>query len=219
MRKLFPLAAAFALTAASVLTAHAHAAFEVRTGMLDSYKAVMLIAHGSHALKSPAPLLEFVAGDDAHAGHHMSAMGGNTPTGGEPVTLGSLKISEAWTKAMLPGQPVGGGFLTIENTGTEADRLVSASTDLTPDLQIHEMKMEGDVMKMRQLVDGLEIPAGGKVELKPGGYHFMFMQLKAPFKPGDGVKIKLKFEKAGEVDITLPVGAADAKGAMQMPKG
>jgi periplasmic copper chaperone A len=88
----------------------------------------------------------------------------------QAVGTGALKITGAWAKAMLPGQPVGGGYLTIENTGAEADRLLSIASSASPDVQIHEMKMEGDVMKMRRLADGVEIPAGGKVELKPGGF-------------------------------------------------
>jgi periplasmic copper chaperone A len=135
------------------------------------------------------------------------------------IEIGTLKISSAWAKAMLPGQPVGGGYLTIENTGAEADKLKSVSSSASPDVQIHEMKMEGDVMKMRQLPDGLEIPAGGKVELKPGGYHLMFMAVPEPFKEGGMVKVMLKFEKAGDVELTLPVAAANVKGPGEMHGG
>jgi periplasmic copper chaperone A len=124
------------------------------------------------------------------------------------VEVGSLKISKAFAKAMLPGQPAGAGYLVIDNTGTEADRLVSATSEASPDVEIHEMKMEGDIMKMRELPEGLEIPAGGTVELKPGGYHLMFMKVPAPFKEGETLKVKLKFEKAGEAEVMLPVGKA-----------
>jgi periplasmic copper chaperone A len=163
-----------------------------------------------HALKFPAPVLEIVTNDaveaDGHAAH-MAQMMAQKPAmmSSQAIAIGALKITDAWTKAMLPGQLVGGGFLTVENTGTEADRLISATSDITPDLQIHEMKMEGDVMKMRQLVEGLELPAGARIELKPGGLHLMFMKMTSPFKEGDKVKIKLKFEKAGEVELELPV--------------
>lgn len=126
------------------------------------------------------------------------------------VEIGSLKITDAWTKAMLPGQPVGGGFLSIENTGAAADKLLSVSSEVSPDVQIHEMKMEGDVMKMRELEEGLEIPARAKVELTPGGLHLMFMEMKEPFKEGSEIKVKLNFEKAGEVEVMLPVGPANA---------
>jgi periplasmic copper chaperone A len=127
------------------------------------------------------------------------------------VELGPLKISKAFAKAMLPGQPAGAGYLVIENTGGEADRLVSATSQASPDVEIHEMKMEGDVMKMRQLAQGLDIPAGGMVELKPGGYHLMFMDVKTPFKEGETLKVELKFEKAGEVQIELPVMAGQGE--------
>ena len=142
-----------------------------------------------------------VTGSIAHQGHKH----------GEAIKVGSLEISEPFTRATLPGQPAGGGFLIIENKGSEADRLVSASSPLTPTVQIHEMKMEGDVMKMAELKDGIEIPAGGKVELKPGGYHIMFMGLKDGIKEGDAVKVKLVFAKAGEVEVELVAQAADEK--------
>jgi periplasmic copper chaperone A len=171
-----------------------------------------------HALKFPAPVLEIVADEAMDSGDHaahMAQMEAQRPatTSSEATTVGALKISDAWTRAMLPGQPVGGGYLTIENTGPQADRLVSATSDVTPDLQIHEMKMEGEIMKMRQLVEGLELPAGARIELKPGGYHLMFMKMTSPFKQGDKVKIKLKFEKAGEVELGLPVLPANTSAA------
>ena len=129
----------------------------------------------------------------------------------KPLVAGSLEISSAWIRATLAGQPAGGGFMTIENKGTEADRLLSAASPLTPMVQVHEMKMEGEVMKMAELENGLEIPAGGKVELKPGGYHIMFMDLQAQVKEGDVVHVTLKFEKAGTVEIDLPAMPADMK--------
>jgi periplasmic copper chaperone A len=138
---------------------------------------------------------------------------------GQAAETSALKITGAWAKAMLPGQPVGGGYLTIENMGAEADRLLTVTSSASPDVQIHEMKMEGDVMKMRKLADGLEIPAGGTVELKPGGFHLMLMSVAEPFKEGGMVKVTLKFEKAGEVGVTLPVAAADAKGPGHMNGG
>ena len=163
-----------------------------------------------HALKSPAPLLEIIAGADEHAGHNM-AMAAPSSAMSEPVMLGPLKISNGWIKAMLPGQPVGGGYLTVENTGNEADRLVSVHSSTSPDVEIHEMKIENDVMKMRQLTDGMEIPAGSKIELMPGGNHLMFMGVTTPFKQGDVVKVVLSFAKAGDVEIEFPVGAAGGK--------
>ncbi|SEP69287.1 hypothetical protein SAMN05428969_0489 [Devosia sp. YR412] len=131
------------------------------------------------------------------------------------IHLGPLNISGSFTRATLPNAPVGGGFLTIENTGTEADRLVSATSSAAKETQIHEMAMEGDVMKMRALADGLEIPAGETVTLAPGGFHLMFMGLNQAFVEGEKVTVTLTFEKAGTVDVELPVmtSAADAPAA------
>lgn len=128
------------------------------------------------------------------------------------IHLGPINISVPFTRATLPNAPVGGGFLTIENTGTEADRLISATSSVAGETQIHEMKMEGDVMKMRQLTDGLEIPAGETVELSPGGFHIMFLDLKQPFVEGETVTVTLTFEKAGTVEVPLPVMAPAADG-------
>lgn len=129
------------------------------------------------------------------------------------VHLGSLNLSHPFARATLPNAPVGGGFLTIENTGAEADRLVSVTSPAAADVQIHEMAMEGEVMKMRQLPDGLELPAGQTVELAPGGFHLMFMGLKQAFVEGETVPVTLVFEKAGTVDVDLAVQGIAADGA------
>jgi len=126
------------------------------------------------------------------------------------VRIGALEITGPFTRATLPNAPVGGGFLTIENTGEEDDRLVSATSGVAGETQIHEMAMEGDVMRMRQLADGLVIPAGETVVLEPGGFHLMFMGLNQAFIEGDTVAVTLTFEKAGTVELLLPVAAAAA---------
>ena len=133
------------------------------------------------------------------------------------VHLGSLNISAPFTRATLPNAPVGGGFVSIENTGAEADRLVSATSPAAKVVQIHEMAMEGDVMKMRELTDGLEIPAGETVTLSPGGLHLMFMSLNQAFVEGETVPVTLVFEKAGSVELELPVLGAAADAAHTMP--
>lgn len=124
-------------------------------------------------------------------------------------TLGNLEIGHPASKATLPGQPVGGGFMTITNKGGEADRLLAITApDVSDDVQLHEMAIENDVMKMRQLPDGIEIPAGATVELKSGGLHVMFMRIKHPFKEGETFKATLTFEKAGAVEVDFTIGAA-----------
>ncbi|MGB7286064.1 MAG: copper chaperone PCu(A)C [Salaquimonas sp.] len=119
--------------------------------------------------------------------------------------IGSLEIYYPQARATLPGAPVSGGYMTIKNAGDTSDRLVSASVDFAGKTEIHEMAMENDVMKMRQLVNGIEIPAGDKVILKPGGYHLMFMKLKEQLKEGEKRKAILIFEKAGTIEIEFVV--------------
>lgn len=121
--------------------------------------------------------------------------------------LGTLEISHPWTRATPATAQTGGGFLTITNKGTTADRLVAARSRASDRVEIHEMKMDGNVMRMRELEKGLEIPAGATVMLKPGGFHIMFMGLKAPFAKDAKVQVTLVFEKAGSLDVTLDVEA------------
>jgi hypothetical protein len=120
-------------------------------------------------------------------------------------TLGALKLGQPWARATAPSAPAGGGFLTVTNTGSTPDRLVSARSPAAGMVQIHEMKMEGNVMRMRELEHGLEIPAGGTVTLAPGGLHLMMMNLKEPLRQGTRVPVTLVFEKAGSIDVELDV--------------
>ena len=123
---------------------------------------------------------------------------------------GPLKIGHPWTRATPPGAKVGGGYLTIENTGSTADRLVSVSASFAGRTEIHEMAVTNGVMTMRPLEKGVEIAQGAKLEFKPGGYHLMFMELKQPLEQGKLQKAVLTFEKAGTVEVELkvePVGA------------
>lgn len=126
----------------------------------------------------------------------------------------TLTLKEAWTRATPPGATNGGGFLTITNTGAEADRLTGGSVSGVGKVEIHTMVMDGDVMKMRPLPDGLEVPAGETVTLKPGGDHVMFMQLENPFEEGQMLDVTLTFEKAGDMStmfMVQPVGASEPK--------
>lgn len=158
----------------------------------------------AHDLKSPAPTVTVTLGDasDPHAGH-----GGHIAADGS-AKVGDLEVTGGSVKAMLPGAKVGGGFLTIKNGGAADDRLVTVESPLAGRVEIHEMKMENDVMKMRKLEDGVALPAGETVELKSGGLHLMFMDVKTPFVEGNAVPVTLTFEKAGNVEATLPVGSA-----------
>lgn len=128
------------------------------------------------------------------------------------VSVGALKIENAFARPTPGGATVAVGYLTIVNSGSTPDRLVSATSDISAKTQIHEMKMDNGVMEMRELTDGLPIPAGATVALSPGGYHIMFVDLKHPVKPGDVIHTTLTFEKAGKVDV--PFKAAASMGAM-----
>lgn len=127
------------------------------------------------------------------------------------VMVGDIHLSGHWIRAMLPGQKVAGGFVTITNKGGAEDRLVSVSTPMAGRAEIHEMSIVDDVMTMRPLADGLPLPAGETVELKPGSYHLMFMAVEEPFKEGGMVPVVLTFEKAGNVELMLPVMPAGTK--------
>lgn len=125
---------------------------------------------------------------------------------------GDLEIGHPWSRATLPNAPVAGGYMTIENTGTTDDRLLGGSTPAAGKVEIHQMKMDGDVMTMRPVPDGLVIPAGEMVTLAPGGYHLMLMKPQKPFKEGERVPLTLTFEKAGEVKVELAVDKPNAMG-------
>jgi copper(I)-binding protein len=121
--------------------------------------------------------------------------------------LGALEIGQPWSRATPPTAPTAGGFLTITNAGATPDRLVAARTTAAEQAQVHQMKMEGNVMRMRELDHGLDVPAGATVALTPGGYHLMLIGLKAPLKTGMRVPVTLVFEKAGSIDVELDVQA------------
>ncbi len=156
-----------------------------------------------HSLDHPAPAVT-IAESSPHNGH-----GHHAPAAHEAaIVAGELEISAAWAKAMLPRQPAGGGYVTIANKGGEPDRLVAASSPAAGMVEVHTMEVVNDVMTMRPLEGGLEIPAGGSVELKPGGLHLMFMKVSEPFREGVSVPVTLEFEKAGTVQVNLPVRKA-----------
>ncbi len=126
-------------------------------------------------------------------------------------TSGSLRVIQPWARATAPGAASGGSFLKIENKGA-ADRLVSASGSVSDEVQLHSMRMDGNVMRMEKLDKGIEIPAGGSVELKPGGLHIMLIGLKRPLKEGERFPLTLRFEKAGELGIEVETGSLGAAG-------
>jgi copper(I)-binding protein len=123
----------------------------------------------------------------------------------EAIKAGALQIEAPWLRATPGGAKVAAGYLRITNTGSEADRLTGASMPLAPRGEVHEMSMQNGVMRMRELAQGLAISPGKTVELKPGGFHLMFPDLKGPLKEGQAVDVTLTFEKAGSVSVPFPV--------------
>jgi periplasmic copper chaperone A len=125
-----------------------------------------------------------------------------------------VTVKDAWVRATVPQQKATGAFMQI-TAATDA-RLVAASSSAVPLVEVHEMVMDNNVMKMRQ-IPALELPAGKRVELKPGGYHLMLLELKQQMKPGDTLPLTLVFEdKAGKresVDIKAEVRALNAAAA------
>ncbi|MEL6750600.1 MAG: copper chaperone PCu(A)C [Pseudomonadota bacterium] len=119
--------------------------------------------------------------------------------------VGDIALDHPVARATPPGAKVGGGYLMLVNSGDTTDRLIGGSADFAARVEIHEMAMENDVMKMRAIEGGLEIPAGGEAVLKPGGNHVMFMGLKEPLVEGEERKATLIFEKAGPVEIVFKV--------------
>ena len=119
-----------------------------------------------------------------------------------------MTIVHPYARATAPSQPTGVGYLKLVNKGA-ADRLLAASSPVAASVEMHSMRLEGDVMRMRE-VAAIEVPAGRTVELKPGGLHLMFVGLKAPFVAGQSFALKLKFERAGEVTVDVRVDAAGA---------
>ena len=132
----------------------------------------------------------------------------------EEIKAGDLAIDNPWSRATPAGAKVAAGYMTITNKGSAADRLIGGSTAAAGRVEVHEMAMKNGVMTMRPLTGGLPIEPGKTVTLAPGGYHMMFMDLKAPLKQGEKVPVTLEFEKAGKVNVTLDVQSVGAKSPM-----
>jgi copper(I)-binding protein len=140
--------------------------------------------------------------------------------------VGSIHISQPWSRATPKGAASGAGYMTLTNKGAVPDKVSCVSDDSSAQCQIHSMTMDGGVMKMRPVEGGLEIKPGESVTLKPGGYHMMFLNLNHPLAQGQMVKVTLKFDHAGTIDVEYPVlaigapaPAASAGGSMMQDSG
>ncbi|NLR72068.1 copper chaperone PCu(A)C [Novosphingobium sp. ERN07] len=128
---------------------------------------------------------------------------------------GVLSIQHPWSRETAVGQAVGGGFLTIANSGTRDDRLLSGTSPVAAEVQLHTMTMDGGVMRMRQVTDGIAVPAKGSVELKSGGYHLMFMGLRRQLRQGERIPVTLRFQRAGNVTVQFAVQPVGSTGPME----
>ncbi len=131
------------------------------------------------------------------------------PALAQEFKAGDVTIDKAWTRATPKGADAGAGYLVIHNNGATPDKLIGGSADFAA-VEVHEMKMENGVMKMRELKDGLNIPAHGAIRLAPGGHHVMFTHLTKPLDKGETVKATLTFEHGGSVAVEFPVEAVGA---------
>lgn len=169
------------------------------TGVAD-WAEVPASGNSTAGLKSPAAKLDVVA-----------------------QGVATVDVRDGWVRQSVAGQSGTGAFMKL--TAPSGTKLVGVSTPAAGNAEVHEMKMEGDVMKMRELAGGLDLPAGQTVELKPGGFHVMMTDLKGALAKGATVPMTLRFEDAKGVktalDVTLPVGApegADAAAAAHQHK-
>ena len=155
------------------------------------------------------------------AGPVMAQAPAKVPAAAPQIKAGDLVIEAPWTRATPGGAKVGGGYVKVTNSGKTADKLIGGSIPAAGTVEVHEMATVNNVMQMRRL-DGLQIKPGQTIELKPGGYHLMFMQLKEGLVAGKTIQGTLVFEKAGTVNVEFlvaPIGAAtrDAKAPAKAP--
>lgn len=118
---------------------------------------------------------------------------------------GSIDVLEPWARATLPGMTIGAGYVTIRSQGRNDDRLVRVEVEVADRVELHETTIEGGIARMRFMADGVVIPGGGTVELKPDGLHMMLIGLKKPLKAPGQFFGSLHFEKAGKVDLEFEV--------------
>jgi copper(I)-binding protein len=164
----------------------------------------MLGLIAAHPGARAAPLTTTIA--QAQPDHPVQSASSGVST----FKLDDLTVTSPWTRATPGGAKIAGGYLKITNNGSAPDRFVGAKSAEADRVEIHEMSMSDGVMKMRPLPNGLEIKPGETVELKPGGYHLMFMDIKQPLKAGDTFKATLQFEKAGPLEVSFKVNALGA---------
>jgi len=161
-----------------------------------SFAAVAAIAT---AFAGPVNAQSHKMKDGMHGGH------------GSHSSMTGVKIENAWARATPGMAKNGGAYLTVVNAGKSRDRLVAATADVAKRVEVHTHINDNGIMRMRQ-VDGIDLPAGGTIQMKPGGYHVMLIGLHKPLKKGERFPVTLVFEKAGEVKTSVEVRSVGAMG-------
>jgi copper(I)-binding protein len=161
-----------------------------------SFAAVAAIAT---AFAGPVNAQSHKMKDGMHGGH------------GSHSSMTGVKIENAWARATPGMAKNGGAYLTVVNAGKSRDRLVAATADIAKRVEVHTHINDNGIMRMRQ-VDGIDLPAGGTIQMKPGGYHVMLIGLHKPLKKGERFPVTLVFEKAGEVKTSVEVRSVGAMG-------
>jgi len=116
-----------------------------------------------------------------------------------------ISVMEPWSRPSPMAAGNGAVYMMLMNKGGQADTLVSVSSDIAEAVELHETKMEGDVMKMSPVQGGIEVPAGGSAELKPGGLHVMLINLKEELTPGQKIALTLNFENSDPIKVEAEV--------------
>ncbi|WP_210496366.1 DUF1775 domain-containing protein [Microvirga antarctica] len=163
----------------------------------ESWTEITAPGQDANALKMPAPTVRIVADETAP----------------KTFTAGTITVQQPWARATPAGAQVGGGYLRVTNTGKEADRLIGGTFPLAGRVEVHEMSMADNIMRMKQMTDGLTIKPGESVELKPGGFHLMFLDLREGLKDGQVLSGTLVFEKAGPIAVTYQVRGMSGEAA------
>lgn len=181
-----------------------------------------------HIIQPWTFLLASLLASSLAAAQAQPAPGNGHPAAGIPaVPVGQaegIRAEQPWARATAPQQKVGGAYVTL--TSTAGDRLVGVSSPVAGRAGLHQMQMDGTIMRMRELPEGLALPAGQAVALAPGGYHIMLMDLKQPLVAGQVIPVQLRFQHAPPLDLEVKVGPAGASGpgaasgmAAGMPSG
>lgn len=140
---------------------------------------------------------------------------GASPAWSHDYSAGDLVIDHPWARPSFGASPNGAAYMSVTNTGSAAERLVGISGDVAERIELHATTMDGDVMRMRPVSGGVDIPPGETVRFAPGAMHVMLMGLKMPLKEGEAFPLRLSFAPGGDVEVSVHV---ETQGGSQPPQ-